>query len=163
MKLVARIHELANQSVDPRYRNQWDAAFTVYLWLLSAQCPAFADIAAEAVSKAQQCFWCTKLARYRLLDGTVRSGSVERISKAGGLSDTESGIPYGASESNTMMNFCGIAAAAATGRVTPVKGSVGRGLARAPSANSVTHYTGEKSLWLSLQSTGTGPVLDEAA
>src|SRR5271169_1782466 len=47
LRVLNRIRELAEESVDSRYRNPRDTALAVYLWLLVLRSPGLCDIGAE--------------------------------------------------------------------------------------------------------------------
>jgi hypothetical protein len=71
LRVLNRIRELAEESVDSRYRNPRDTALAVYLWLLVLRSPGLGDIGAETALKAGQCFWSKHLARRHLLEGVT--------------------------------------------------------------------------------------------
>jgi hypothetical protein len=71
LRVLNRIRELAEESVDSRYRNPRDTALAVYLWLLVLRSPGLCDIGAETTLKAGQCFWSKHLARRHLLEGVT--------------------------------------------------------------------------------------------
>jgi len=74
-KLARRVQDLAENAVDPRYENQWDAAIATYLWLLNLKDPCLASIAAERARTAPQCWWSEKFATRCLLENPARSDS----------------------------------------------------------------------------------------
>ncbi|MFZ0679663.1 hypothetical protein [Candidatus Binatus sp.] len=71
LRVLNRIRELAEESVDSRYRNPRDTALAVYLWLLALRSPGLCDVGAETTLKAGQCFWSKHLARRHLLEGVT--------------------------------------------------------------------------------------------
>jgi hypothetical protein len=71
LRVLNRIRELAEESVDSRYRNPRDTALAIYLWLLVLRSPGLCDIGAETALKAGQCFWSKHLARRHLLEGVT--------------------------------------------------------------------------------------------
>ncbi len=73
LRLITHVIEIARRPVNPDYENPWDTALTVFLWLISQRAPSFADLAAEAVSQAQQCWWATLLSQHMLKSKPIGS------------------------------------------------------------------------------------------
>ncbi len=61
-ELFKRIIKLGDQSVDPRYENPMDIAFTTYLWVLVGTDPKLASAAAEVILNVPGCWWAYKVA-----------------------------------------------------------------------------------------------------
>ena len=67
--LLSHVKELAAKRQEPEDENPHDAAFVVYLWLLSLKNPEFASEAAEIIAKVPHCFWANDGARFYLQVG----------------------------------------------------------------------------------------------
>jgi len=61
-RLLIRVFELARQSVDIRYENEWDAALGIYGWMLDSKNLQLGQIAARAIAQAPACDWAFQVA-----------------------------------------------------------------------------------------------------
>lgn len=64
--ILRRLLELSRRPIQLQYENPFDAAMTTYLTALEAERPTLAGVAAEAVSRAPNCWWAME-ASARLL------------------------------------------------------------------------------------------------
>jgi len=62
-EVFRRTVELSEIRFDDAYRNPWDTALAVYVWLLDRANDPDATIAAERVAAIPQCWWASKVAR----------------------------------------------------------------------------------------------------
>jgi len=72
---LGRIHDLSRLEVDRRYENPNDTPLAILLWLTWFAAPDYADIAADLVDRAPQCWYAKKLARRILVPPRVASGN----------------------------------------------------------------------------------------
>ena len=73
-EVLGRIYDLARLSVDLRYENPKDTAMSVLLWLMLSVRLEYAQLAAQYVDRAQQCWYAKKLARSIIFPTPVASG-----------------------------------------------------------------------------------------
>lgn len=73
--LLRRTSSLASNSVDLRYENEFDAAFSAYLWSMFLVEPIEASILAVVILKVQNCWWASKLSNYILRNETIQTQS----------------------------------------------------------------------------------------
>ena len=108
--LLLRALELSRQRVDPRYENPWDAAITVYMFLLNQNSFQMAKTVASAVDQTPRLWWARQYSD-RLLKETLfksNSGQLVHTSTFGGAGQPELLLTNKSSESFVEAGFTGI-------------------------------------------------------
>jgi hypothetical protein len=72
--VLGRIHDLSLLEIDRRYENPNDTALAILLWVTSFTSSDYAQLAADLVNRAPQCWYARKLARRILVPPPVSSG-----------------------------------------------------------------------------------------
>lgn len=83
-EVLGEIIDLVRVEIDRRYENPNDTALAVLLWLMEFASPEFAELAADLIDRAPQCWYAKKLARRILTPPRVASATPRVASATGG-------------------------------------------------------------------------------